>query len=67
MTGYQQQLFSDLVNLNWELNNGNYPAVVKDAIVEQYWKLKEELMNDMGAAEFREYMRMGREMFAPAE
>ena len=65
MTAYQQQLFSDLVNLNWEMDHGDYPSVVKFALVEQYWKVKRDLMDDMGEAEFKEYMRMGREMFAP--
>jgi hypothetical protein len=66
LTGYQHQLFSNLVNLNWEIDHGGYNKTVQDALVEQYWKVRQELIDDMGEVEFKEYMRMGREMFAPA-
>jgi hypothetical protein len=52
LTAYQRQLFSDLVNLNWEIDHGNYNQVVQNALVEQYWKVKEELMSDMGREEY---------------
>jgi len=58
-------LFSKMIDLNWEIDNGGYNQVVKSALTEHYCKVREELVEDMGAAEFKEYMRMGREMFAP--
>jgi hypothetical protein len=67
MTGYQHQLFSDLVNLNWEIDHGNYPSVVKFALVEQYWKVRGELIDDMGREEYERFIATGREMFAPAK
>jgi len=67
MTNYQMGLFSKMIDLNWEIDNGGYNQVVKNALTEYYCKVREELIDDMGAAEFKEYMRMGREMFAPAE
>jgi hypothetical protein len=67
MTGYQQQLFRDLVNLNWEIDHGNYPSVVEFALVEQYWKVKQELIDDMGKEEYEQFIAAGREMFAPAK
>jgi hypothetical protein len=66
LTGYQHQLFSDLVNLNWEIDKGDYNQVVKNALVEQYWKVKEELMGDMGRDEYNNYVNGMRQMFAPA-
>jgi hypothetical protein len=60
-------LFSKMIDLNWEIDNGEYNQTVKTALTEHYYKVREELVEDMGAAEFKEYMRMGREMFAPAE
>jgi hypothetical protein len=66
LTGYQRQLFSDLVSLNWEIDHGNYPSVVKNALVEQYWKVKEELMSDMGKGEYENYINGMRQLFAPA-
>ena len=65
MTTYQNRLFSKVVDLNWEMNNSDYNQTVKDALTAQYFKVMEMLKEDMGNAEFREYMRMGREMFAP--
>ena len=67
MTNYQMGLFSKMIDLNWEIDNGGYNEVVKNALIQYYCKVREELVEDMGAAEFKEYMRMGREMFAPAE
>jgi len=67
MTDYQRQLFSNLVSLNWEIDKGDYNKTVKDALVEQYWKVKEELMGDMGRDEYNNYVNGMRQMFAPAK
>jgi hypothetical protein len=67
LTAYQRQLFSDLVSLNWEIDNSDYNKTVKNALVEQYWKVKEELMSDMGREEYDRYINGMREMFAPAK
>jgi hypothetical protein len=67
LTAYQRQLFSDLVSLNWEIDNGGYNQTVQNALVEQYWKVKEELMSDMGREEYDRYINGMREMFAPAK
>jgi hypothetical protein len=67
LTAYQHQLFSDLINLNWEIDKGDYNKTVKNALVEQYWKVKEELMSDMGREEYDRYINGMREMFAPAK
>lgn len=67
MTDYQRQLFSDLVNLNWEIDHGGYNKVVQNALVEQYWKVKNDLIDDMGMDEYDNYVNGMRQMFAPAE
>lgn len=67
LTAYQRQLFQDLINLNWEINHGGYNKTVQDALVEQYWKVKEELMSDMGREEYDRYVNGMRELFAPAK
>jgi len=67
LTAYQRQLFSDLITLNWEIDNSDYNKTVKNALVEQYWKVKEELMSDMGREEYDRYINGMREMFAPAK
>lgn len=66
MTNYQISLFSKMVDLNWEISVETHSNTVKNALVEQYWKVRQDLIDDMGEVEFKEYMRMGREMFAPA-
>jgi hypothetical protein len=66
LTGYQHQLFSTMISLNWEIDKGEYNQTVKNALVEQYWKVKEELMDDMGRDEYENYVNGMRQMFAPA-
>jgi hypothetical protein len=67
LTAYQHQLFNDLISLNWEIDKGDYNKTVKNALVEQYWKVKEELMGDMGRDEYNNYVNGMRQMFAPAK
>ena len=66
LTGYQHQLFSTMISLNWEIDKGEYNQTVKNALVEQYWKVKEELVDDMGRDEYENYVNGMRQMFAPA-
>jgi hypothetical protein len=66
LTGYQHQLFSTMISLNWEIDKGEYNQTVKNTLVEQYWKVKEELMDDMGKDEYNNYVNGMRQMFAPA-
>ena len=66
LTAYQQQLFSDLVNLNWEMDQ-DYPSIVKTAILNEYWRTKKELMDDMGRDEYDRYVNGMKQMFAPAK
>lgn len=65
LTDYQRQLFSKIVNLNWEIDQ-DYPQIVKNALINEYFRVEEELMDDMGRVEYREYINGMRQMFAPA-
>ena len=67
MTELASTLLSKLVDINWELNNNDYPEPVKIAIVERYWKIRDELIEVMGEKEFITFMEHGRRMFAPAD
>jgi hypothetical protein len=40
---------------------------MRDVARNQYWKVKEELIEEMGKEEYERFIRIGREMFAPAE
>jgi hypothetical protein len=64
LTGYQRQLFSELVNLNWETNQ-EYPQTVKTALLNEYWRVRKELEDDMGKDEYNRYVNGMRQMFAP--
>ena len=65
LTDYQRQLFSKIVNLNWEIDQ-DYPQIVKNALINEYFRVEEELMDNMGRAEYRAYIDGMRRMFAPA-
>ncbi len=65
LTDYQRQLFSKIVNLNWEIDQ-DYPQIVKNALINEYFRVEEELMDNMGRVEYREYINGMRQMFAPA-
>jgi hypothetical protein len=64
LTGYQRQLFSELVNLNWETNQ-EYPQTVKTALLNEYWRVRKELEDDMGKDEYNRYINGMRQMFTP--
>lgn len=64
LTNYQSQLFSKLVNLNWEADQ-DYPQTVKTALINEYWRVRTELTEDMGIDEYNKYMDGMRQMFAP--
>lgn len=67
MTDLARQLLSELMDVNMELNNTHYPITVKNALVEQYWKIRDELIEEMGEDKFRTFMEQGKRMFAPAD
>jgi len=64
MNERSSQLFSQLVDINWELRNVGYPKTVKLALTEQYWKIKNELIDEMGIDAFNNLVEQGRRMFS---
>jgi hypothetical protein len=44
-----------MVDLNWEISVETHSNTVKNALVEQYWKVRQDLIDDMGEVEFKEY------------
>jgi len=66
LTDYQRQLFSELVDLNWEADQ-DYPQVVKNALVNEYFRVESDLKELMGEEGYRMYVEGMRQMFAPAE
>jgi len=67
MTDYQRQLFSKLVDANWEADNTINSPFLRDLARNEYWRVKEELMEDMGRDKYNNYVEGMRQMFAPAK
>ena len=67
MNNYERDLFNQLLEVNWRINNGSYDSIVKRALIEHYWMLEEKIEDSMGKREYREFVDGMRRMFAPAE
>jgi hypothetical protein len=67
MNNYERDLFNQLLEVNWRINNGDYDSVIKKALVEHYWTIEEKLVDSMGRKEYREFVDGMRKMFAPAD
>lgn len=66
LTDYQRELFSKLINLNWERDQ-QYPKAVREALINEYWRVEKELEDDMGKDEYNRYVNGMRQMFAPKQ
>jgi hypothetical protein len=64
LTDYQRQLFSRLVEASWEADNTANSPLMRDLARNEYWRLKRELMDDMGVDAYNDYVEKGRQMFA---
>jgi hypothetical protein len=67
MTNYEQKLFSDLLDVNWMIEENKANKDLVRFLEIAYHKIQDDLRESMGDKEYREYIRMGREMFAPAK
>ena len=67
LTTEQSRILSQLINANWEADNTNNSYHDRDIARQKYYKLKRELIDSMGADAYTEFMRIGREMFAPSQ
>ena len=67
MTNHEQKLFSDLLDVNFliEENKSNHDLVKFLHIA--YHSIRDELIESMGSDNYRTFINKGREMFAPAK
>ena len=65
MNQHEAKLFNELLEVNWKINHDDYDAIIKNALINHYHHLVEQLEDSMGAAEWRKFMNTGRQMFAP--
>lgn len=66
MTNYESFLFSELLDVNYEISTGDHKPVVKLALIKRYSEIVAQLEDSMGAAEWKNFLAMGRGMFTPA-
>jgi hypothetical protein len=64
LTDYQRQLFSKLIDASGEADNTANSPLTRDLARNEYWRLKQELMDDMGMEAYLLFMAKGRQMFA---
>jgi hypothetical protein len=65
MTNYEQSLFSDLLDVNWMIEENRSNKDLARFLTIAYHKIQEDLRDAMGDDEYRSFIRAGREMFAP--
>lgn len=67
MTNYEQNLFSDLLDVNWMIEeNKNNKELVKFLNI-AYDSIRDKLRESMGDGKYDTFIRAGKEMFAPAK
>lgn len=66
MTDYQRHLFSEMLDINWELNLRTHNEVVTRALHYRMNQLEEKMGEDMGEKEWQDWKDKGREMFKSA-
>ena len=65
MTTYEMHLFSELLDVNYEINNGGHNSLVRSALLSRYSQLVAQLEASIGEAEWKNLMASGRRMFTP--
>ena len=63
LTEQARQIFSKLIDANWELDQATNPTV-KEALNDLCRKLRSELIDEMGEEEYDRFIEQGRQMFS---
>ena len=64
MTTEQNRILSKLIDASWDMDNTSNSYTARDHFREQYYALKQQLIDSMGIEEFNEFMDKGRQMFS---
>jgi hypothetical protein len=67
MTNYEQKLFTDLLDVNWMIEENKANKEMARFLNIAYHAIQSELRESMGDNEYNTFIRVGREMFAPAK
>ena len=64
MTNYEQHLFSELLDVNYELETGEHNSVVIVALLNRYSQIVAQLEDSMGEDEWKSFVGKGKQMFS---
>lgn len=67
MTNEQSQILRKLIDANWEADNTSNSYHDRDIARQEYYNLKRELIDSMGADAYSKFMEVGRMMFATSK
>lgn len=67
MTNYEQKLFSDLLDVNWMIEENKANKELVKFLNIAYDSIRNELRESMGDGKYDTFIRAGKEMFAPAQ
>ena len=67
MNNYEQCLFSDLLDVNWLIEENKSNKELRKFLSIAYHKIQDDLRESMGDSKYDTFIRAGREMFAPAK
>ena len=67
MTNYEQNLFSDLIDVNWMIKENKANKEMARFLSIAYHKIQDELRESMGDDKYATFFIAGRDMFAPAK
>ena len=63
MTQYESNLFSELLDVNYELETGEHNSVVMTSLLNRYSQIVEQLEESMGKSNWRNFIDKGKQMF----
>jgi len=64
MTNYEREIFSKLLDVSWEMDKKEHSKLIKEALNNLYWKLRDDLKESMGENEYNNFIKEGKEMCA---
>jgi hypothetical protein len=56
MTNEQRNIFSKLLDANWEADNTSNDYLTRDIARQEYYNMKRQLMNSMGVNEYNKFI-----------
>jgi hypothetical protein len=61
-----RQLLSNLLDANWQIERNKDDKELTKILEIAYTSIKTQLIEEMGAAEYMKFMKIGKEMFSPS-